>query len=81
MCILKQFFYERVLVTRARLRLTQAGMADVLCMDTRSYVDLEHGKACCGALTLALFLLYCCEDPGQALDELKAAFEDAAKTA
>ena len=73
--ILKKIFHETLLKARAENGLTQAKMAEILAMDERSYVYLEHGKTCCGALTLSLFLIYCCNDAGGFLDELRKAYE------
>lgn len=73
--ILKKIFHKTLLKTRAENGLTQAKMAEILAMDERSYVYLEHGKTCCGALTLSLFLIYCCSDAGGFLDELRKAYE------
>ena len=42
--------------------LTQAQMAELLQMDVRSYVELDHGKSMCSTLSFVLFLLYCCSD-------------------
>ena len=79
--ILKQFICSRFPQIRADLKLTQAKMAARLCMDTRSYVGIERMESSCGALTLALFLIYCCEDPEKFLRDLKDAFEAAGKAA
>lgn len=38
-------------------------MAELLAMDARSLREIEHGSASCGALSLALYLLFCCDDP------------------
>ena len=57
--------------------LTQAEMTEKLSMDDRSYIDLDHGKTCCSAVTLALFLVYVCEDVHEFLEELRHAFETA----
>ena len=73
--VLKNYFYNTIIETRASLKYTQAQMASVLIMDERSYVELDHGKSCCSALTLVLFLIYCCEDPTAFLTGLKEAFE------
>ena len=51
-------------------------MANQLIMDDRSYINLDHGKSGCSALTLALYLIYCSDDPVKFLDELKAALEN-----
>jgi len=44
-------------------------------MDERSYIDLDHEKTCCSAITLALFLVYICADVDAFLKELRCAFE------
>ena len=71
----KKFFYNDLIKTRAKLKYTQAQMAAVLIMDDRSYVELDHGNSCCGALTLVLYLIYCCDDPAVFLAELRKALE------
>ena len=73
--ILKLFFCKKLLQCRGSLGLSQEEMAHRLLMAPRSYIDLEHGKTCCGALTLALFLVYFCDDPMTFLTELQHAFE------
>lgn len=75
--ILKQFFYMQLIHTRTVRCLTQVQMASLLAMDERSYVELDHGKSCCSAVTLALFLVYGCTDPETFLDQLHIAFEEA----
>lgn len=52
-------------------------MAEQLIMDERSFINLDHGKSGCSALTLALYLIYYCEEPKEYLDELRQALEDA----
>ena len=47
-----------------------------MAMDERSYIDLDHGKTCCSAVTLVLFLIYVCEDVEKFLSELKNALEE-----
>ena len=76
--LLKQHFHIRLFHARVELGLTQSDMAERLSMDDRSYIDLDHGKTCCSAVTLALFLLYVCEDVDGFLKELRSAFEAAA---
>ncbi|MGN0166978.1 MAG: hypothetical protein ACI4AB_02950 [Acetatifactor sp.] len=73
--ILKCIFYENLIRTRSRLGLTQSQMAEKLAMDDRSYIDLDHGKTCCSAVTLALFLVYVCEDVYSFVEELRNAFD------
>lgn len=73
--ILKEQFHIRLIRARVRLELTQAEMAEKLHMDDRSYSDLDTGKNCCSAVTLALFLVFICEDVEGFLEELRHAFE------
>ena len=73
--VLKHCFNRVLVRTRAEQVLTQNQMAEKLAMDERSYIDLEHGKSCCSAVTLVLFLIYCCRDPLGFLEELKNAIE------
>ncbi len=73
--ILKKVFYEQLIRERDKRRLTQCQMADKLSMDPRSYIDLDHGKSGCSALTLVLFLIYCCSDVDKFLKTLKQEFE------
>ena len=74
--ILKSQFYNHVIRTRSRLSLTQEQMAETLAMDVRSFMNIDHGKSGCSALTLSLFLIYYCEDVAAFLKELKLAFEE-----
>ena len=74
--ILKQHFYMQLMLTRTMLGYTQSQMASQLFMDDRSYIDLDHGKSSCSALTLALFLIYCCEDATAFLGGLHKALEE-----
>ena len=75
--VLKTFFYNKLFHAREALGLTQEEMAHRLAMAARTYVDLDHGKTSCSALTLALFLIYICADPLAFLEELRDAFEAA----
>ncbi len=74
--IFKSFFHEKLFRRRVELDITQEEMADRLVMAGRTYVDLDHGKTGCSALTLALFLIYVCAEPLAFLEELRNAFED-----
>ena len=73
--ILKSCFHSSLVRTRENLALTQSQMAGKLAMDERSYISLDHGRNCCSAVTLALFLIYCCHDPEGFLGVLKNAIE------
>ena len=75
--ILKNYFYSQLIATRESSGLTQAQMAERLAMDDRSYVDLDHGKTCYSAITLARFLVFVCESPLDFLVGLRNAFEEA----
>ena len=74
--IFKSFFHEKLFRRRVELDITQEEMADRLVMAGRTYVDLDHGRTGCSALTLALFLIYVCAEPLAFLEELRNAFED-----
>lgn len=74
--ILKTCFHQHLVCTRTEQGLTQSEMAERLAMDDRSYIDLDHGKSCCSAITLALFLVYVCNDVEAFVRELRHAFED-----
>lgn len=77
--VLKSFFHEKLFRSRAELGISQEEMASRLAMASRTYVDLDHGKNSCSALTLALFLIYICAEPLSFLEELRNAFEDSDK--
>ena len=79
--ILKNCFHVNLIRCRMNLDLTQSQMAERLFMDDRSYIDLDHGKTCCSAVTLSLFLIFVCEDVNGFLEELRHAFEDALRQA
>jgi DNA-binding XRE family transcriptional regulator len=72
---MKTFFHRKLIHRREALGMTQEEMAERLAMANRTYVYLDHGKTCCSGLTLALFLIYACEDPVLFLEELRYALE------
>ena len=72
---LREHFHRALVETREHREMSQAQMAEKLAMDERSYIDLDHGKTCCSAVTLALFLIYVCDDASKFLAELKNALE------
>ena len=47
-------------------------------VDTRSYVDLEHGRNLCGTLTFVLYLVFLCKDVDDFVQELRKIILDAA---
>ena len=75
--VLRKFFHRKVSHTRVQiLGISQEEMAHRLALSSRSYVDLDHGKTACSAVTLALFLIYVCDDSQKFLEELRCAFEE-----
>lgn len=73
--ILKKWFQNKLLHYRYASGVTQLEMAEKLAMDERSYIDLEHGKTCCSAVTLALFLMLWGDDSADLMKELRRALE------
>ena len=49
--VLKSFFHQKLFRSRVDLGMTQEEMAYKLSMSSRTYVDLDHGKTGCSALT------------------------------
>lgn len=74
--IFKEFFHSKLIRSRDDLGISQEEMAERLEMAGRSYIDLDHGKSGCSAITLVLYLIYICDEPQAFLDELKEAFEN-----
>lgn len=73
--VLRVYFRDKVFRARVELDISQEEMAHRLALFCRSYVDLEHGESCCSAVTLALFLMYFCQEPLVFLERLRYAFE------
>ncbi len=78
--ILKEQLHTHLIRNRDDMGITQEEMAHKLMMACRTYVDLDHGKSCCSALTFALYLIYICPDPGAFLNELRGALEEGLET-
>lgn len=74
----KKFFDERLMETRTFLHLTQHQTANILQMAPRSFIDMEHGNYGCSGLTLALYLIYLCENPLAFLSDLRSILETTA---
>ena len=74
--LIGKYFCQTVFTYRIQQDMTQVEMAERLCMDERSYIDLEHGKNGCSVVTLMLFLLYECSDADNFLRELRDIFEE-----
>lgn len=73
--LLRSFMSNRFLTTRKRMHLSQAGMAERLLIDPRSYIDLEHGKSLCSTRVLILYLLQCDDNPANLLSDLRLEME------
>lgn len=77
--VLKAHFHQYLIDAKAKNEFSQEEMATRLAMDTRSFADLKSGKFSCSVLTLVLFLIYCCDNQAEFLDELKEKFEEEKK--
>ena len=75
--LIGKYFCQTVFSYRLQQDMTQVEMAERLCMDERSYIDLEHGKNGCSVVTLMLFLMYECSAVDDFLRELRDIFEEA----
>ena len=75
--LIGKYFCQTVFSYRLQQDMTQVEMAERLCMDERSYIDLEHGKNGCSVVTLMLFLMYECSAVDDFLRELRVIFEEA----
>ena len=74
--VLKTFFHREVYSRRKALGISQEEMAHRLPMGCRGYAKIDNGYICCSALTLALYLIYICENPIIFLQELRYAIEN-----
>ena len=72
---LKEITHKHIIRFKTENGYTHAKMAELLAMDTRSYIELDHGKIGCSALTIIMFLNNCCTDVLKFLTEVKIAFE------
>ena len=71
---LKDYMCIEFKKTRSELGFTQQQMAEILQMDPRSYRSLEKGEFACGALSLALYIVFCCSDISRLTNELQKLF-------
>lgn len=79
---LRRFFSKEIGRCRIRKGLTQEQFAERLCMDPRSYADLEHGESGCSCLTVILFLVQLSdEEILLAVHGVKKVLEEAARHA
>lgn len=75
--ILKNCFHAHLISKPKKKELNHSETAAHLLMSSRAYYDLEQGKFCCSALTLALYLIYLCRDVPGFLEELQRELEEA----
>ena len=72
---LKSILHDDIIRTRDSMGLTQNQMAELLMMDVRSYVEIDHGNSLVGTLSFVLFLINCCQDPSKLLENIHEAFD------
>ncbi len=72
---LKTHLHDLVVTYRKQHKITQAYMAERLCMDVRSYSYFESGKNTLGTLSFVLFLLDC-DNPADVIDNISKLFEE-----
>lgn len=73
---LRTQFQRHILLDRDRLGISQEEMAARLSMGPRRYISLEHGRSCCGGVTLLIYLLFISTDPQSFLEEMRHGMED-----
>lgn len=75
--LLREYFCRMIFEYRIQENLTQLQMAERLCMDERSYIDLEHGKNGCSVVTLVLYLIFECPDSDAFLLDMERLYTQA----
>lgn len=69
--VFRTFMMQKLAEARSEKHLTQAKFAKLLRLDTRSYIAMEKGDYSCSALTLMMYLIYCCHDVPGFVEEVK----------
>lgn len=77
--LLKAYLRAQFLKRRGELGLTQAQIAEIMAVETRTYCNNEKGSSLCNTVSFILFLMYCCPDSQEMLNEIKDMFENASK--
>lgn len=77
--LIREYFCRMIFEYRMQEDLTQLQMAERLCMDERSYIDLEHGKNGCSVVTLILYLVFECPDSDSFLLDMERLYQQAAE--
>ena len=75
--LIREYFCRTIFEYRMQADLTQLQMAERLCMDERSYIDLEHGKNGCSVVTRVLYLIFECPDSDAFLLDLERLYTQA----
>lgn len=75
--LIREYFCRTIFEYRMQKDLTQLQMAERLCMDERSYIDLEHGKHGCSVVTLVLYLVFECPDSDAFLLDMERLYTQA----
>lgn len=73
---LKTLFSKELAKTRKELSLTQFEVSELLALSPRPYIELEHGRSLCSAVTLVLYLIYLCPDVEGFLNRIRKSFEE-----
>lgn len=77
--LIREYFCRTIFEYRIQADLTQLQMAERLCMDERSYIDLEHGKNGCSVVTLILYLIFECPDSDAFLMDMEQLHKQASE--
>ena len=70
--ILKKQFRESLIHTREDLTISQEEMVYRLLLSCWTYAELERGRSCLGALTLAIYIIRICPE---FVNDLRSALE------
>lgn len=70
-CAFQIAMAKRFKDARTEAKLTQAKFSELLLVDERTYIRLEHGANCCCALTLLLYLAFVCKDVQGFVEEMR----------
>lgn len=70
-CAFRAAMANRFKYARTEAKLSQAKFSELLLIDERTYIRLEHGANCCCALTLILYLVFVCKDVQGFVDEMR----------
>ena len=73
--MLKSIMHDQLGKARERMNMSQVEFSEMLMIDPRSYLELEHGNNLCSTLVFVLFAIYCCDDADALLAEIKDGFE------